>query len=540
MNRYLKRAISLFTVCAMLFASFAFAAWENPVSAASGRSLSKKKLTMNAGTSKTLVLKKAGRKVKWKSSNSKIVKVVKTKGKHKKKAVIKAGNKSGTATIIAKVGKKKYKCRVTVKTVKKSPAKEKTEEVAEEADPVSDPASQDDTTVELTAGLVRSGNAGKEASEAFMASYTDFSVDLFRRISARQAAADQSTGKTANVMISPDSVAVAMAMIGNGASGTTLEEMRKVLGEDLTLDDYCSFLAGLNDRLSGSFSANFSQANSIWARKDLIKVKESYLQKNKDYFDAAYYEAAFNQQTVSDINSWVSRNTKSLIPSIIDRLSEHDMLVIINTTLFDGSWEEAFDPPEQGNFINAAGTAQQAEMLHEIAKMDYFKVNGAQGFSRPYKGGEIMFLGILPPENTSTDAFIESLNGDTFSAYIKGLKEEYVNLRIPKFKYDYGADIEDVLADMGMRSAFGLTSDFSEMFEADENISRLQIDRVIHKTYIQFDENGTKAAAATAGVIKGGTLASMPVDLRFERPFVYALVDTKTGVPLFIGNVRTL
>ena len=175
-------------------------------------------------------------------------------------------------------------------------------------------------------------------------------------------------------------------------------------------------------------------------------------------------------------------------------------------------------------------------MLNELGPCNYFKLNGAKCFERRYRGGEISFVGMLPPEGTAVDAFVQGMNGSDFTSAWKNRNRSYVKLTMPEFKYDYGTDLETVLQDMGMKKTFSMTADFSGMGEPS-----VMVDRVIHKTHIELDRNGTKAAAATAVIAKEGSVyIDDPIEIRMDRPFVYALVDTRTGIPLFIGTVKTL
>ena len=300
--------------------------------------------------------------------------------------------------------------------------------------------------------------------------------------------------------------------------------------------EFCSYLAGMNDRLANSDKIIFQQSNSIWARKGLMDVSNSFIQQNKDWFDSCFYVAPFNNETVGDMNNWVYNNTRNMIRSVIDQLYDDDRMVLINTTVFEGKWEVPFESVTDETFINAAGTKEKASMLNELGSCNYFEMNGARCFERRYKGGEISFVGILPPENTTADAFVQDMSGSGFRSAWNSRTQEHVMLTMPEFTYDYGTELGPVLQAMGMNKAFSTAADFSGMGKPS-----VMVDRVIHKTHIELDRNGTKAAAATAVISKASSVyIEAPIEIRMDRPFVYALVDTETGIPLFIGTVRTL
>lgn len=525
MKYCIRKLLSVMIICSLTFVSLGISAFAGPVNAASKPSLSKKTVTLKKGKKTTIKLKNARKRVIWKSSNKKIVKIVKIKGKRRSTVTIK-GLKKGTAYITAKVGKKKYKCKVKVgKTKPKAPPEPEPQPEPEENIEIL-PLSE--SSKNLTAAFTRNPAGNTAESEAFRRAATDFSVNLFRRVSAADS--------NCNVLVSPDSVETALAMLEVGASGDTLEEMETVLGGGMNRAEFCSYLAGMNDRLEGSDKIIFRQSNSIWARENLMKVKDSFLQQNKNYFDSEFYVAPFNNETVSDINKWVYNNTRNMIRKVIDALYDDDRMVLVNTTVFEGKWEVPFESVQDGKFTNSRGTAEKATMLNELGPCNYFKLNGAKCFERRYKGGEISFVGILPPVGTAVDAFVQGMNGSDFTSAWKNRNRSYVKLTMPEFKYDYGTDLETVLQDMGMKKTFSMTADFSGMGEPS-----VMVDRVIHKTHIELDRNGTKAAAATAVIAKEGSVyIDDPIEIRMDRPFVYALVDTRTGIPLFIGTVKTL
>ena len=230
-------------------------------------SLSHKKITLKKSKTKTLKVKNVKTKVKWSSTNKKIAYVQKTSGKYSQKAVIKAKKKAGTCYIKAKVGKKTYKCKVTVKKTGSQaspvivyPPKEEIQVETRELSA---------SSVNLAAGLTAVAPSHAEPSPEFIASYTGFSLELLKRTIA----ADRAQGDTSNLLVSPDSVTTAFAMVENGAAGQTLAEMETVLSPDLTADDFNRYLSTINRRLMSSDAFIYNVSNSIWARKGWNKKK---------------------------------------------------------------------------------------------------------------------------------------------------------------------------------------------------------------------------------------------------------------------------
>ena len=510
-------------------------------------SLSLKKITLKQGKTKALKVNNAKAKVKWSSTNKKIAYVQKTAGKYRQKAVVKA-KKAGICYIKAKVGKKTYKCKVTVKKVEKSkkddsqvdpviiyPPKEEIEVETRELS---------DSSRNLAAGLTAAALSNVEPSAEFIASYTGFSLELLKRTIA----ADRASGSTSNLLISPDSVTTAFAMVENGAAGETLAEMESVLSPGVTADDFNRYLSAVNRRLMSSDAFIYNVSNSLWAREGLVDVRQKFLQVNMDYHDAEFYVAPFDEQTVQDINSWVYNKSRNMIDGILNELSEDARMVVLNTVAFEGAWDHEFrsENTAQRDFTAFDGTKKRVPMMFDSDSYQYLEMKGGQGFVKYYKtggqGSGVAFMGILPPPDVSVDDYISSLSASDFASAWNSKKPKEVVLRLPKFGYDYSVEMGDLLQEMGIVTAFTDMADFSSMATPTPDSPGLKISKVLHKTHIDLDESGTRAAAATAVVMEKATAlpGETPIELTFDRPFVYALVDTATGIPLFIGEVVAL
>ena len=498
-------------VTVLLTATLCVSAFSGSVFASSGPTISRSSAVIEKGKTVKVKIKDPGAKVKWKSSNKKIAYVSYVKGKKGRIAVIKAGKKAGTCKITATIGKKKLTCRVV--RLNKS-------------------------TKDLTAS-VKAGKPKKLGADSrFKTSAAEFSFELLRKT----AEADSEKGKTVNTLISPDSILSALVMTENGAKGKTLSEMKLVLSGGISATDYNKYLYGLNHRLTSSKNVRYSVANSIWTRKNGIKIKKDFLKKNKTYHQAQIFNAPFNGKTVQDMNNWVSANTNGMIRKIINQLSSNDKVVLINAIAFEGGWEEKFPAPSDKTFTTDKGIAKTVSTLCQSEKMNYLEVNGGKGFVKYYKGREIAFVGLLPHEGVSADEYLDGLKGSEFISAWNSKKVRMLDISVPQFKYDYDTSLEGPLKKMGMKQAFSDNADFSGIFIASPASSGIHIDDVIHKTHIELDRNGTKAAAATAVVMKESSIImdDEVIEVHLDRPFIYALVDTKTGIPLFAGIYRGL
>ncbi|MBR2259224.1 MAG: serpin family protein [Blautia sp.] len=348
------------------------------------------------------------------------------------------------------------------------------------------------------------------------------------------------TGKTdENILISPDSILTAMAMAENGAAGATLKEMEAALG-NVPATQLGSFLSSLHQRLSGSSAFTYRPANSIWYKKGSVTLKKAYLNKMKQNFQADIYAAPFDATTVKKINNWVSEKTNGKIPSIINRLNSMDLVVLVNAVYFKGAWAEPFMTSTKRAFTKASGQKQKVEMMSG-EENNFVSINGAKGFVKTYRGGKIAFMALLPPKGTSVKEYVSKLTGE---ALIKGYKNKatknvVVKTRMPEFSYDYSASMLTSLKKLGIKKAFSNNADFSKMSKTG-----MRIDDVIHKAHIEVNKEGTEAAAATVVIYPATSVGPNPDEVvktvYLNRPFVYALIDVKTGTPLFIGAVNSI
>ncbi|MBR0515511.1 MAG: serpin family protein [Eubacterium sp.] len=376
----------------------------------------------------------------------------------------------------------------------------------------------------------------EDARNEFIKNTANLSFDIMK---ARTKA---DSGK--NVMISPDSIISALAMTLNGADGNTQAEMLKVLGGKLSEKEYNEALSSYNRMLSDSDSVIFRNANSIWVRnREDLKVKKDFVQTNKDYYNADLYVSDFDQATVTDINGWVNENTNGMINKVIDNIQPDSMMYLINAVAFEAEWAEQYEDyqvKKDEKFTNSDGKKEDAAFLSS-KESGLIELNGGTGFAKAYKGFDYYFVAILPPEGTSAEDYIASLKGEDFvNAYRNRDYEPDIFADLPEFSYDYSTSLTDTLKDLGMSDAFSDNADFSRI--TDPDMMKLKIDDVIHKTHIELDQYGTKAAAVTAIALAGNAapVEKRIVEIKLNRPFVYAIVDDASGLPVFLGTVNSL
>lgn len=500
---------------------------DSPAFADTKAKLSKTKVSVDTGSSAKLSVKNAAQKVQWTTSDKKCVAIKKTTGKLQQTAVLKAGKKTGSCWVSATIGKQTLKCKVTVKKPDSSKPKVL-------------PLSK--SSVDLSKKYKYKAAKEKDSSADFDKAYTDFAIRLLQ-------ATLKENDSTGNVLISPDSMMTALTMAENGAGGKTQKEMQKVLSGSVKLSDANDYLHRMHSRLSGCEKLIYTNSNSIWMKKGAFKPAAAFLKTNKKFYNAPFYSAAFDKETTKDINKWVYNRTRNMIKKIIGKkgLSKDAQLVITNAVAFEGPWSVPLHPVTADSEKYFTSTGQKKHKVTMLAGTGdaYLDIANGQGFCYYYSGKDIAFLGILPPEGASVRTWAATLSGEDLTDAWKNrtTPKGGVVFHVPAFKYNYTASMKNVLKRMGMKKAFKGSADFSGMVDSSSSspAKALRIDEVLHKTHIELDQNGTRAAAATDVVISTGAAVRDPQEsVYLDRPFVYGLIDVKTGNPLFLGIVETL
>ena len=379
------------------------------------------------------------------------------------------------------------------------------------------------------------GDISKEDESKFRQGYLDFSFEMLKKCLA-------SEGKDSNLMVSPASIMLALDMTASGAKGDTLEQMIGLFGGDKDPQGQLSYAAKLLKRMNGTEGIKLHAADSIWVNQNVMPegLKQDYVDFVTKYFEAESESTVFNKAAQDRINNWVSDKTDKMIPSIVDSLDPDMAMMLINAIVFDGKWATQYKDSQvaEETFTAASGEQQKVQMMTSME--DYYLENDlATGFAKYYEGGQYAFVVMLPKDpSQSAGDLIDKFTGESFDEYINSVSEDYIlKTKMPEFKYDWGGSIKAQLEALGMKTPFGGAADFSGISEGGD----LFIGDVVHKTHIEVDRNGTKAAAVTAVMMYKN---SMVVDDRehkeviCDRPFAYAIVDMTDNTPVFIGTVN--
>ncbi len=358
---------------------------------------------------------------------------------------------------------------------------------------------------------------------------TDFALKLFK---------NSATDTSKNVLVSPFSAYEALSMAANGAAGSTREAMATTLGvTGGTMD-------GLNTRnnavlksLNANTSVRMEIANAIYADKN-TRFKSSFVKLCQDLYQAeARTEDFADPDTVRKINAWCDQKTHGKIKEIISKLTPREKMVLLNSVYFKGSWDKAFkkENTQQQDFTLLSGATKKVAMMHKSFEPGYLKGKGFQATCLPYAGNNQAMYIFLPDKGSDFAVFAAKFTPDNWHEWMNGFYNTKVRLAMPKYKVEYFTVLNGALTAMGMGEAFGGRANFSEMFETQAGC----ISRVLQKTYMDVNEEGTEAAAVTAVIMAARAMRveSPPVEFVVDRPFVVALVDRNTNEILFLGSI---
>ena len=346
-----------------------------------------------------------------------------------------------------------------------------------------------------------------------------------------------------NEMIAPLSVLAALTMTENGAKGDTLTQMEQVLSGGMPAEQQGKELSSCMKNLSDTENAHLNVANSIWLKDaDTFHVEDDFLSENSKLFDAEIYQAPFDEHTLKDINTWVSQKTEKMIPKILDKIEDNSVMYLINAIAFDAKWQSPYEKEdvEAGTFTSENGTQQTVDMMYSTEAY-YLEDDSTTGFIRPYEDG-YSFMALLPKEGISIEDYISHLSAEKLIGLVENASTDYeVDAAIPKFKSEYSIELKDTLQNMGMTDAFDEEqADFRGIGTSDNG--NIYINMVLHKTYIEVDEQGTKAGASTVvGMAETMSLYEPEIKtVHLDRPFVYAIIDTETQMPIFLGVTESV
>ena len=361
-----------------------------------------------------------------------------------------------------------------------------------------------------------------------------FAIDLYHRL------AGESNG---NVFVSPESISLALAMTYAGARGQTAEQIAATLHFTLPPEQLNAAFAALLKELSpggDKHDYQLSTANRLWAQQGYTFL-DSFLKVTREQFGAELAQVDFVHQSEAarqTINAWVEKQTNDKIKDLIasGTLSPATRLVLTNAVYFKGDWQTPFEKEATAKapfHVSPEKTADASMMRHQ-ARYLYNGQPDLQILEMPYKGRDLSMVVLLPTKIDGLAELEKSLSTDKLKAWLAGLKSKDVDAAFPKFKVTREVELSSTLSAMGMPLAFSGSADFSGMNGRHD----LAISAVIHKAYVDVDEKGTEAAAAT-GTVMRATAIRLPTELEHftaDHPFIFLIRDMRSGSILFLGR----
>ncbi|MCU0378665.1 MAG: serpin family protein [Bacteroidales bacterium] len=357
-----------------------------------------------------------------------------------------------------------------------------------------------------------------------------FAFDLFVPVISEKKGAE-------NIMISPFSVTSALSMTLNGAAGETFEAMMTALRYDgKTIGEINeTYLKLMKDMVPVDPRVVMEIANSVWVEKRLT-VKKSFIDALKNYYLAEARDIDVTDPgAVDEVNSWIEDKTHDKIQDMLDELSPDLAMLLINAVYFKGKWRNEFDKDVTANkpFYATPGSPVQVPMMFQNENFAVTRSQNATLVELPYGQGNYSMVVMLPDEGVSTAVAASTLTPENWVLWMADLARGTtdVDLSLPRFKYEYKRELKNDLTALGMGIAFTDFADFSNISEQGMLISR-----VLHQTFIETNEEGTEAAAATVVEM---VFTSMPMTtvVNVNRPFLYFIRETTTGTIIFMGQV---
>lgn len=373
-----------------------------------------------------------------------------------------------------------------------------------------------------------------EKGKQIISADNKFGFDLLKNITQKEESRN-------NIMISPTSVALALAMAYNGADGATKTAMEETLNKQgLSIDDINESYKYLIQALKTvDEKVTMSIANSIWYRDD-FEVEQDFISTNQNYYDAEVAALNFDDSDAKNIiNNWVAEKTNNKISEIVNSISPQTVMFLINAVYFKGIWHYEFNESETEElpFTLADGTVKQVETMSMKADLNYYNNNLFKAVELPYGQGNYTMMLFVPNNENTVNDIISELSPENWSNWISGFSQtNSVNVFLPKFTFEFERTLNDILTAMGMTIAF--SPDEADFSKINPNY-QLYISEVKHKTFIEVNEEGTEAAAVTS-IEVGYTCddGDNNITVNFNRPFLFAIREVTTDAVVFIGKVE--
>lgn len=390
----------------------------------------------------------------------------------------------------------------------------------------------------LLLGATISSGADEVSSDTvkIVTSNNTFALDLYAKLKSADG----------NIFFSPYSISTALAMTFSGARSETESQMRTALRfpSEYSAEQIASAFGALQKNLmagSGKNGYELSIANGLWGQKD-YKFLETFISLNQQYYGAGLNLADFKNNTEGTrnaINAWVEKETRDKIKELIKPgcLNPLSRLVLANAIYFKGEWSEPFKAhrTRPSAFILNSGETVKVPTMHQTTDLSYAEDDNVQVLELPYGQNDISMIIVLTKEKGGLTKLESSITIEAINTWLQNMTSQKVAVSLPKFTATSEFGLAQILQDLGMRDAFSSgKADFSGM----DGSKLLFISAVLHKAFVDVNEEGTEAAAATAVMMECAAMPSEPpVEFSTDHAFMFLIRDKRNGSILFMGRI---
>lgn len=382
------------------------------------------------------------------------------------------------------------------------------------------------------AGLQSPALADTAKTGPLVEAYNKTGIELFSELAA----------KPGNVLLSPYSIGSLMAMAAAGAKGKTEAEMVKVLHYPSTPADAAARNGALTESITKAGigkDAPVVIANALHLTQFGDRVRETYKTLLTEKFDAGIVTGS----DLAAINAWVKDKTSGKIDSILSRLDPYSVCVLLNAVHFKGRWVTPFSEKKTGPgaFKLAADASVKVPMMRATGRFRTAASDAFDSIALPYDGGKLAMLVLLPKDAAADGKLHDGLSAKAVDGLLKDLAKaepEPVYLTLPKFKTASDADLIPLFSGLGLKQPFDRDkADFGGIADLSEEKNRIHITQIRHKAFLEVEEKGTEAGAATAAEFGGRSIRPKIAEFTVNRPFLYLVVEEDTGAILFLGRI---
>jgi serpin B len=378
----------------------------------------------------------------------------------------------------------------------------------------------------MAVAVANAAPATPEPDNKLAASFNVSGLDLFAHLA----------GKPGNIVMSPYSAGLAMAMIFAGAGGETNAELARVLG----FASSPALIAQASRKLNGVVLAarpgedvKLTIATALYLSRLGDRVAASYQSLLSKDFGASIFGGA----DVAPVNDWVRQKTEGKVANLLSRLDPNSVCIVLNAIYFSSSWAQPFDAratkPETFHLAN--GDTVLVPMMRRRGSVRFVHDDDADAVELPYRGGRLAMLVLMPARS---DGIMTAAAIAAGIARLLHASAEPIELSMPKFRSEFGADLVEPYRTMGLKLVFDAArADFSGITNSPKEADRIHISQIRHKAVIDVNEAGTQAAAATAVEFATRSIAPHARAVNIDRPFLYAVIDKGSGTILFIGRM---